>query len=412
MVLIEDIPRSGVQDRDVPLVRNATLGGFQMNLRSKGTLGILTALLFLGPSAPPAVAQTAPRVVLHPPTRVPPGGDALVGQDLASVLRGRRLFVLEKFGGNGRRCESCHDLSTGTTSPEDAQALYAKSESKPGNDQSENLLDPLFRSIDSDDGAGRSYDRLLQNATIRVVINLPPFITNLDDPSARTIVVNRGIPSMINSALLVPVLMQDGRESSLQTQALDAVIAHAEPLRLPSTQDLEDIANFERTLFSRPELADYFHGGPPPELPQGTTDSEIRGRASFVERCSGCHNGPMLNGSPGLHFANIFVSQINRIKNPVYRLRVDNQDGTYDILKTPDPGLALTLTEAPAHQSGIYATANSFRIPTLWNVKATAPYFHDNSAKTLEDVMMHYRNYLGSFTEQEVADIIAYLKVL
>ena len=34
--------------------------------------------------------------------------------------------------------------------------------------------------------------------------------------------------------------------------------------------------------------------------------------------------------------------------------------------------------------------ANLFKIPPLWGVKDTAPYFHDNSAKTLEDVAEHY----------------------
>jgi len=37
--------------------------------------------------------------------------------------------------------------------------------------------------------------------------------------------------------------------------------------------------------------------------------------------------------------------------------------------------------------------AGVFKIPTLWGVKHTAPYFHDNSMKTLEEVAEHYAFY-------------------
>jgi cytochrome c peroxidase len=54
----------------------------------------------------------------------------------------------------------------------------------------------------------------------------------------------------------------------------------------------------------------------------------------------------------------------------------------------------------------------------LWGVKNTAPYFHDNSAKTLEDVAAHYARFFLTIpapvilTDQDQADIVAYLKLL
>ena len=53
----------------------------------------------------------------------------------------------------------------------------------------------------------------------------------------------------------------------------------------------------------------------------------------------------------------------------------------------------------------------------LRNIRNTAPYFHDNSAKTLEDVMAQYTELFLLdagivITPQEQADIIAYMKVL
>jgi len=34
--------------------------------------------------------------------------------------------------------------------------------------------------------------------------------------------------------------------------------------------------------------------------------------------------------------------------------------------------------------------ANFFKIPTLWEIKHTAPYFHDNSAKDLDEMLEHH----------------------
>lgn len=71
--------------------------------------------------------------------------------------------------------------------------------------------------------------------------------------------------------------------------------------------------------------------------------------------------------------------------------------------------------------TGDPADVNRFKQPTLWGIKDTAPYFHDNSPKTLEDVLDHYDFFLRragarfgftGFTAQDKADIIAFLKLL
>jgi hypothetical protein len=61
-----------------------------------------------------------------------------------------------------------------------------------------------------------------------------------------------------------------------------------------------------------------------------------------------------------------------------------------------------------------------FKIPTLWNVKNIPPYFHDGSAKTLEEVVDQYEFFskenpfglITTFTEQDKKDIVEYLKLL
>ena len=63
-----------------------------------------------------------------------------------------------------------------------------------------------------------------------------------------------------------------------------------------------------------------------------------------------------------------------------------------------------------------------FKTPSLWGVRNTPPYFHDNSAKTLRDVVDHYSDHLfkrfpfagvfDSLAEQDKIDIVAYLNLL
>lgn len=333
------------------------------------------------------------------------------------VGEGRRLFEQELFGGNGRTCSSCHDKGTGTLSPEHAQARFATDPS-----------DSLFRPIDSDDGVGTSYTKLLADATIRVTLPLPPNWRLADDPTATTVTIRRGIPTTKNVPALDPLLMVDGRNHSVQEQALGAINAHYQPARQPTAAELDLIAEHELTtkFFSSDTLESFASGGTAPELPPGTSPSQQRGRRWFVRSaqgiCSHCHAGPMLNETseflvpppgvvipPGSRFFTAFVSELNKANAPVRTFIITNADGTETTVTSPDPGLALI--------TGDPATANLFRIPTLWGSAKTGPWFHDNSAKTLEDLAQHYSDYfeivLGTgLTDQDQADIIAYLKLL
>jgi hypothetical protein len=368
--------------------------------------------------------------------------------------RNRRLFTTETFGGNGRTCDTCHSLTTGTgtVSPEDAQERYRK-----------NPRDPLFLFDGSDDGQGHGVNRILKDATILITLPLPPNVTLADNPTARTVTLRRGIPTTHNTPALDPVLMLDGREPDLPTQALHAIQAHDQPTIMPTMADLLGISQFELTepFFSSPTLRAYAQGGPPPVLPQGTTESEVRGRVFFVEpqppnfvpgdkagSCALCHSGPLLNqtnetfflatggvaagGIPaGTRFQSVAVSELNEIGNPVQQFILHNADGSTTPLCSPDPGRALTTGPPPRMSNNIppiplpcnalgppFSDWNAFKIPILWGVKDTAPYFHDNSAKTLEDVAAHYAKFFQlipapvTLTPQDQADIVAYLKLL
>jgi cytochrome c peroxidase len=337
--------------------------------------------------------------------------------------RGKLVFERKEFGGNGRTCLTCHNSATGTVSPEEAQARFAV-----------NPQDPLFLHDGSDDGQGNGFSRMLADATIRVGISLPENVSLADDPQARSVVLHRGIPTTLNTPALDKVLMSDGRQPDLESQAFGAVQDHYQSTATPSQKDMLDVAAYEQTdsFFSSKELRKFALGGPAPKLPQGKTASEKRGRLFFEDvpitsptqkagLCAACHSGPMLNESsalfplfpPGTRFTSVLVSELNTAGNPMRSFVFRNTDGTTETIFSPDPGRALI--------TGNVSDANSFKIPTLWGVRHTAPYFHDNSAKTLEDLVRHYALFFEIvtgptnpiiLTEQDMADIVAYLKLL
>ncbi|HEU5135795.1 MAG TPA: hypothetical protein VFU13_11670 [Steroidobacteraceae bacterium] len=336
-------------------------------------------------------------------------------------LLGRHLFERETFGGNGRTCLTCHSRETGTVSPKDARLRFAR-----------NPLDPLFKADGSDDGAGNGASRMLEHATVLVRIPLAPNVRLLQEPDARSVVVARSIPSTLNTPALEPVLMQDGRQPDLVSQARGAIFDHAQPKRSPKARELDLISAFQHTptFFSSPTMLLYAYAGVTPRLPAGRTPEEIRGRRFFVDApvggdfksgvCAHCHSGPMLNETNefvpfppfrrGGRFATIGVSEMNVAGNPVREFEFTNPDGTKTVVSSPDPGRALI------NGSLDVESLNAFRIPSLWGAPRTAPYFHDNSAGTLEEVVAHYARLFGSFglvlTEQEQRDMVAYMKLL
>jgi cytochrome c peroxidase len=212
----------------------------------------------------------------------------------------------------------------------------------------------------------------------------------------------------------------------------------------PTEEQLATIAEFQRTdkrFFSSDALQDFAGGGPPPVLPPGRTKSEQRGRLMFVETaftpgstkgiCALCHTGPMLNQtSPfnstapaGARIANIGVSERNLLNLPVYTFLIDDGFGDVQAVRLPDPGIPLTNPRPPGVPPPFVRHpaffAGMFKIPSLWGVKKTAPYFHDNSVKTLEELAAFYADLFATgpdfpvqLTVQDQADMVAYLKLL
>lgn len=149
------------------------------------------------------------------------------------------------------------------------------------------------------------------------------------------------------------------------------------------------IASFMRTLISGNSRYDKYQRGDKSAM----NESEKRGMELFQgERaeCFHCH--------VGFNFTN------NNIQN----------NGMY--LDGPDMGRYL-VTENPID-------IGLFKVPSLRNVEVTAPYMHDGSLATLEDVVEHYVSggkghpntdpLIRPFdlTPQEKADLVAFMKAL
>lgn len=150
------------------------------------------------------------------------------------------------------------------------------------------------------------------------------------------------------------------------------------------------VAAFERTLISTNAPIDrYVYGGDE----QALRTSQLRGMDLFFSGfvgCGGCHTGVNLtNGG----FQNT---------------------GLYTIYE--DPGRE-RITGNPADRA-------KFKIPSLRNVELTAPYMHDGSMETLEEVVEHYnsggkqhphKSHLVRklfLTQQQKDDIVDFLKAL
>jgi len=380
----------------------------------------------------------------------PPGhGPALNCGDgpCDSIARGRAEFNrrnLHQLGGNGRSCADCHMPEDGfQLSPAAARArfdaLQARRAVDPGAD------DPLFRPVDADDfrengDAANDFSNLIENGLVRVTMPLPLNVKLIDpatgQPSAETSVdLWRAVQPVLNVAITgpdgglpiwppgaprPPIMGQDpngpnrqggyqhdARFATLQEQARGALLAHAEVSEEPSERMLDDLAAYQQTLFSSPgveALAAAILSGatqfpdPDPEL----DPLELEGKAVFTRACAQCHGStrhpsgstpetgfprplgryhPIATACP--RFAGDgFAPCPPRLERNARTYRIQRADGSFQFVTTSDPG-RLLLTGQPADLFVM-------DVPQLRGIAHTAPYFQNNSAGTLEDVLDHY----------------------
>ena len=169
---------------------------------------------------------------------------------------------------------------------------------------------------------------------------------------------------------------------------------------------LDDLAAFQKTLFSssgvdllaKSILSGSTFPDPDPEL----NEIEQRGKTVFNRACAQCHGGTLHpSGStpeaaivrPIVRYHNIqtpcprpatdgLAPCPERLARNARTYRITRSDGSFQFVTTSDPG-RLLLTGQPA-DLGV------MDITQLRGISRTAPYFHNNSAATLEEVLDHY----------------------
>jgi cytochrome c peroxidase len=368
-------------------------------------------------------------------------------QPCDNVARGRAAFNdrnLRDLGANGRSCADCHMPSEAfQLSPSVARARFEALVAKRANDK--NADDPLFRPIDADDfrengDSASDFSNVVENGLVRVTMPLPTNVQLIDpatgQPTTETSVdLWRAVIPVFNVAITgpdgrlpiwppapprVPIMGQnpngpnrqggyqhDARFGTLQEQARGALFAHAQATIEPPTQMLDDLAAFQQTLFSSPgveRLADaILSGGPVIDPDPELNELEQRGKVVFNRACATCHGGSThpSTSTPetgmvrpiGIRYHNIqtacprpaidgFAPCPPRLARNARTYRITLADGTFQTVTTSDPG-RLLLTGQPGDLGVMDATQ-------LRGIGRTAPYFHNNSAATLEEVLDHY----------------------
>ena len=231
----------------------------------------------------------------------------------------------------------------------------------------------------------------------------------------------RNAPPVINAAFNASQFW-DGRSSSLEDQALgpiqnpiemantlQAVEQRLNPIpgyrrqfeqafgadRISAALVARAIATFERVVLSGNSPWDRWEQ----ERDEGAvTDAARRGEALFrgKARCARCHVGSNYSDAPFELFHNIGVG-----------------------MNDPNPDLGRYTVTGREDDRG------AFKTPTLRNIAETAPYMHDGSLATLEEVIDFYERGgepnawldpkmrpISNLTDQERQDLLAFLQAL
>ncbi len=137
----------------------------------------------------------------------------------------------------------------------------------------------------------------------------------------------------------------------------------------------------------------------------GINDEDAYGKPAVVNgTCTTCHDTPNAGDHSVSVPLNLGLADAERRTPdmPLYTLR---NKTTGEVKLTTDPGRALI--------TGKWKDIGRFKGPILRGLAARAPYFHNGSAKDLPAVIDFYDQRFGiGFTEQEKADLLAFLRTL
>jgi len=125
---------------------------------------------------------------------------------------------------------------------------------------------------------------------------------------------------------------------------------------------------------------------------------------TLVGTCTTCHDTPNSGNHSIPAPLDIGLTDVSRRTPdlPLYTLR---NKTTGELVQTTDPGRAL--------QTGLWKDIGRFKGPILRGLAARAPYFHNGSAASLDDVVDFYNTRFSiGLTDAEKSDLVAFLRTL
>ena len=373
------------------------------------------------------------------------------GEPCAAVVRGGLAFLdrrLRGLDGNGRACADCHmPTDHFQLSPASVEArfrlLQLLRRFNPDAD------DPLFRPIDADDfrtnGENASdFSNLRQNGLIRILLPLPRKIRLIDPVTNRC----RSRPRSTSGGWCRPSTTSSSREMTartrgtalpqpdgwlsagcavwhdLQEQALAALRAHAEIQNMPPRAAARRSGVVSaRAVHEQPRSRAVGRDQRRDRSPTGSGSAaqrarDSRARPSSNARAASAMAVPRQSTTPFpiVRYHDILTQCPRPVdQNPhVFAFkpcptRLARNVRTYEIelsVPTTHPrrsgsadGMKIRRTSSDpgrAFQTGFvggpppFDDWNKFDVPGLRGIRNTAPYFHNNSADTLEEVVDHY----------------------
>lgn len=278
-----------------------------------------------------------------PTPRVPPDNP----MSDAKVRLGRRLFYDKGLSVNGQAsCASCHRQELAFTDGR-ATAVGATGESHSRSAMS--LVNVAYNSV-----------------------------LTWSDPNLRSLEKQALVPML--SEHPVELGLKGREEAVLAALRADSIYAGLFREAFPEpaftlANVAKALAAFERTIVSARSPWDRFHyGGDANAISEAAKRGEVVFFSAEIGGCFRCHGG--FNFSDATDYAGNTRAPVEFHNTGLYNLA-----GAFSY---------------PAPNLGIYdhtkraADVGKFKTPTLRNVELTAPYMHDGSIATLEEVVDHY----------------------
>lgn len=367
----------------------------------------------------------------------------------------------QPLGQNGRSCGDCHKIDQGwSISP---WAIRARFEASGGTDilfMPHDAAVAPNADVSTVEARRKAYALILSRGIVRIGLGVPATaefeVAEVDDPYAfatpTTLSVYRR-PLPISNLAYATSVSWDARLTApdktiaedLAEQANKANRGHGQSSFDLPAETRQAIVDFETTTFSAASsmlfvgsldaagarggalalateqhdvgsLYDAWRTSQPKSLLGWARDQVARGGEIFREprlvradgtrtSCASCHASPNVgSGAVAAATFDVGVSDASRRRAdvPLYTLR---NKATGELRQVTDPGRGLI--------TGKWADIGRFKAPSLRDLGARAPYFHDGSAPTLFHVVDHYkRRFDADLDDADVFALVAFLSAL